>query len=68
MRCEKCNVDLPESYTRCPLCGGEPVDIEAKIKGMKAVPYSDLPITPTEKVKKEKTDFTTEKIKAFFNL
>ena len=68
MRCDKCNVDLPESYTRCPLCGSEPIDIEVKIKGENAVPYSDLPILPTEKAEKKKTKFTTEKIKAYFNL
>lgn len=68
MRCNKCNVDLPENYTRCPLCGSAPVDCETKIKGMIAVPYSDLPVTPTEKNEKEKTDFSLEKIKAYFNI
>lgn len=68
MRCDKCKVDLPESYTRCPLCGSEPVDSEVKIKGKTAVPYSELPILPAEKIKKEKTKFTLEKIKAYFNL
>ncbi len=68
MRCEKCNVDLPESYTRCPLCGSEPSDIEARIKNKTAVPYSDKPCVNAEVKKKEKTPFTTEKIKAYFNL
>ena len=43
-------------------------DIEVKIKGEHAVPYSDLPILSTEKAEKKKTKFTTEKIKAYFNL
>ena len=68
MRCDKCNVDLPESYTRCPLCGSKPVDCEAKIKGMNAVDYSDRKAMPSEAVKAEKTAFSFEKIKAYFNL
>ena len=68
MRCNKCNVDLPENYTRCPLCAGEPTDCETKIKGLNAVPYSDLPIPEAKDIKKEKTSFTFEKLKAYFNL
>ena len=68
MRCDKCNVDLPESYTRCPLCGSSPVNCEVKIKGMNAVDYSDRKPMPSETVNAEKTAFTFEKIKAYFNL
>lgn len=68
MRCEKCNVDLPENYTRCPLCGSKPINNEAKIKNLKAVPYSDSAVEHIEKAEKVKTDFTFEKIKAYFNL
>ena len=68
MRCDKCNVDLPETYTRCPLCGEKPVEGEVKIKGLTAVPYSEESVPEAKESKKEKTDFTFEKIKAFFNL
>ena len=49
MRCDKCNVELPENYTRCPLCGSQTTDGEMKLKGLSAVPYSDKPASPEEK-------------------
>lgn len=68
MRCNKCNVDLPENYNRCPLCGAEPEKSEAKLKNLNAVPYPDTPISESEKPQIIKTNFTLEKIKAYFNL
>ncbi len=68
MRCNKCNVDLPENYKRCPLCGAEPENSEAKLKNLNAVPYPDTPLTENEKPKKIKTKFSAKKIKAYFNL
>lgn len=69
MRCRECNVDLSESYKRCPLCSGEAFDDEARVKGIKAAPYpNNVPVKKAEKIKKPKTAFTFEKIKAFFNL
>lgn len=68
MRCKQCNVDLPETYTRCPLCGNTPSDEEPKIKGLQAVPYPDR--TGNEgpvKLEKNKIPFSAEKIKAYFN-
>lgn len=68
MRCNKCNVDLPESYTRCPLCGSKPTDCEPKITGLNTVPYSVSPIGEQKNFQKEKAEFSFEKIKAYFNL
>ena len=68
MRCEKCNVDLPESYKLCPLCGSEASDTPARLEGFDYVPYSAEAPSQPEKHKKEKTAFTVEKIKAYFNL
>lgn len=39
MRCNKCNVDLGEEYTYCPLCGADAVDEPPKIEGMKTSEY-----------------------------
>lgn len=69
MRCRECNVDLSENYKKCPLCNGEAHNDEAKVKNIKAAPYPyNAEIKETEKIKKPKTAFTVEKIKAFFNL
>ena len=68
MRCKECNVDLPENYTLCPLCGSAAADEEVKIKGLKAVPYSTEPAPEKTELKKIKSPFSFEKIKAYFNL
>ena len=69
MRCRECNVDLSENYKRCPLCSSQAFDDEAKIKGIKAAPYPhNAPTKTAEKIKKPKTAFSAEKIKAFYNL
>ncbi len=69
MRCRECNVDLSENYKKCPLCGGKACEDEAKIKNIKDAPYpKNVAVQPQEKVKKPKTSFTFEKIKAHFNL
>ena len=67
MRCIYCNVDLPDTYKLCPLCGKEASEDEAKIKGLSSVPYSKNPPSLNDKVKKEKSPFCIEKVKAFFN-
>ncbi len=69
MRCRECNVDLSETYTKCPLCGEKAYDDEPKIKGIKPAPYPHGK-TPQISVQseKKKTPFSIEKIKAFFNL
>lgn len=67
MRCKECNVDLPENYTLCPLCNNPASDDEVKIKGITAVPY---PLNAPDKeaeIKKVKTPFSIEKLKAYFN-
>ena len=69
MRCRECNVDLSEEYRVCPLCGAVASDDEPRIKNIKAAPYpANAPVQPEDRVKKPETRFTTEKIKAMFNL
>ena len=46
MRCRDCNIDLPENYTACPLCGAKTYADEHKIKGIR---YSECPKVKTEK-------------------
>ncbi len=67
MRCNYCNVDLPETYKLCPLCGNPASDEQVRIEGITAVPYPDNPPSQEIVIKKEKSPFTFEKIKAFFN-
>ncbi len=68
MRCSHCNVDLAETYEKCPLCGEKAVNEEVKIKGLKAAPYpKNVPVKPLEKAEKVTTGFSTEKLKAYFN-
>lgn len=68
MRCTHCNVDIAETYGKCPLCDEDAVESEVKLKGLKAAPYpKNSPVKPMEKVKKPKTEFSAEKIKAYFN-
>lgn len=68
MRCKACNVDLSETYTRCPLCGEKAVDEPAKLKGLKPAPYpKNSPVVKPLAEKREKTPFDMEKLKAYFN-
>ena len=46
MRCRECNIDLPENYTACPLCGAKTYADEHKIKGIR---YSECPKVKTQK-------------------
>ncbi len=39
MRCNECNVDLGEEYTKCPLCGADTSNDEPKLKGIKTAEY-----------------------------
>lgn len=39
MRCKECNVDLPEEYTKCPLCGAAAVSEPVVLEGIKTAPY-----------------------------
>lgn len=68
MRCEKCNVDLPESYGLCPLCGGKPSSAKARIAIAAYVPYPKEDAKEEVPFEKEKTAFSAEKLKAYFNL
>lgn len=55
MRCNECNVDLGEEYTKCPLCGAEASDDEPHLAGIKTAAY---PIYDNDiKKKKYKYDF-----------
>ncbi len=68
MRCSKCNIDLAETYEKCPLCGEKAVNEETKIKGLKAAPYpKNAPVRPSQKAERVKTGFSSEKLKAYFN-
>ena len=68
MRCIECNVDLAESYSRCPLCGATASDELAKLQGINEAPYPKNAPTQEEKLPKAKSGFSSEKLKAFFNL
>ncbi len=39
MRCRECNVDLPDNYTACPLCGAKPFDDPLLIQGIRTAEY-----------------------------
>ena len=69
MRCKKCNVDLAETYTRCPLCGENASNEKPQLEGLTVAPYpKNAPVKPLPDVKKPKYGFSTERLKAFFNL
>ncbi len=55
MRCNECNVDLGEEYTKCPLCGAEAVSDEPVLKGIQTAAYPVYDETPA--AKKYKYDF-----------
>ncbi len=68
MRCTHCDVDLAETYEKCPLCGEAAVHDQVRLKGLKAAPYpKNIPVRPMEKAEKPKTGFSIEKVKAYFN-
>lgn len=69
MRCNKCNVDLGETYTLCPLCGEKASNEAPLLKGFTVAPYpKNSPVKPIPKEKARGNSFCIEKIKAFFNL
>ncbi len=69
MRCRKCNVDLAETYTLCPLCGEKASNDEPLLEGFTVAPYPEnSPVMPMPKEKKPSYGFSTERLKAFFNL
>lgn len=69
MRCRKCNVDLAETYTLCPLCGETATDDAPLLEGITVAPYpKNSPVKPTEKEEKPKLSLSKEKLRAFFNL
>lgn len=69
MRCTKCNVDLGETYTLCPLCGEKASNDEPLLKGISVAPYpKNSPVKPIEKKAKPTYGLSKERIKAFFNL
>ena len=69
MRCVKCNVDLAETYTLCPLCGEKAVSDEPLLKGFNVAPYPpNSPIKPVSEEKKPSYGLSVERLRAFFNL
>lgn len=68
MRCLKCNVDLAESYSRCPLCGADATNEPAKLQGIKEAPYSASAPTADTTADKAANNFSFEKLRAYFNL
>lgn len=69
MRCAKCNVDLGETYTTCPLCAEKASNDEPLLKGFTVAPYPvNSPVKPVEKAKKPKYPFSLNRLKAYFNL
>lgn len=69
MRCKKCNVDLAETYTLCPLCGEKASDDAPLLEGLTATPYpKNSPVIPFKKTEKPKYGLSKERLKAFFNL
>lgn len=46
MRCRNCNVDLPESYTACPLCGSKASNDEPLIKDIRTAEYPKVKTEP----------------------
>lgn len=54
MRCNECNVDLGEEYTKCPLCGAAAVSDEPVLKGIETAAY---PEQYNIEKKKRKYDF-----------
>lgn len=49
MRCKNCNVDLPEFYTACPLCGEKTTPDEPVIKGILTAEYPKVKTEPNKK-------------------
>ena len=69
MRCRKCNVDLAETYTLCPLCGEKASDDTPLLEGFTVAPYpKNSPVLPMEKAEKPRYVLSLERLKAFFNL
>ena len=68
MRCTECNVDLAESYSRCPLCGADAVNDPAKLHGINVAPYSKAAPLKEEELPMAKNGFSAERLKAYFNL
>jgi len=46
MRCRECNVDLPDNYTACPLCGAMPSDDAVLIQGVRTAEYPKAKAEP----------------------
>lgn len=69
MRCLKCNVDLGETYTLCPLCGEKASNDEPLLKGFTVASYpKNSPVKPPEKEKLPSRGLSKERLKAYFNL
>ena len=69
MRCIKCNVDLGETYTLCPLCGEKASNDEPHLKGFTVAPYpKTAEVAQIPKTKKPSYGLSFDRIKAFFNL
>lgn len=46
MRCADCNVDIPEIYNKCPLCGSKSSDIAPLIPGIITAEYPKVKTQP----------------------
>ena len=68
MRCIKCNVDLAESYSRCPLCGSAATDEPAKLQGINEAPFAKAAPEKEKQLPKAKSGFSFERLKAYYNL
>ena len=49
MRCRECNVDLPETYTACPLCGTKASPDAPVIEGIRTAEFPKLEAAPFKK-------------------
>jgi len=54
MRCLACRVDLNETVTKCPLCGGAAEDVPAQIEGIAFQEYPDCKPVKPEKQPRQK--------------
>ena len=68
-RCTKCDVDLGEEYTVCPLCGSSAVSDEKKIHGFKTAEYPKTFTHPDLSYKTVKVKYNSfkDKIDAYFD-
>ena len=49
MRCRECNIDLPDNYTKCPLCSSEVFDDECLMKDIRTAEYPKAKAKPAKR-------------------